>query len=804
MEFEKSYNVQEEENLESSIGLREQIEKYLRYWKWFLLAICITFFYTYFNLNFKRVSYAATATIKIKDEKSGDRSMMSAFQDMGIMSSSKNKVDDEIEVLKSKTLIAEAIKSLKLNIEFYTDKNSLSNFLDNNLGFNTEFYETENYKNPPININFFISDSALYNVGSQFIISINSTNQYTFSNIDKSIVKTQSFGEKITTNFGDLIILPNIDLRKNNLIGSNIMVNIMPVNDLASAFVSGLNIEPKSEFSTILSLSVTGSNREKAEDFLNELIVKYNQRAIDLKEELTASTSAFVNKRLKIISEELTDVDEDAEAVKSRYGASDAVSSAGINLQSGQEIEQRIVQASTQLEQISAIKEIVATKGINEIIPNVGISDPNVSNSVDKYNELLLTKKKLLKNSTEKNPIVANLNDQIKSLENNINRGLTNVESSQKIALDNFNKQFDITRSRIYSAPKQERQIRDVMRKQQTKEALYLYLLQKREETAITLGVADPNATVIDEANSLPYKVGPKKKKEYLFALFAGLFIPFIILYLREILDTKIHSREDIEKVLNIPIIGDIPKLETKGRYLIKKDDYSSIAEAFRILRTNMSFILPSSSNDTGKVIFITSTIAHEGKSLVATNLATALSHAGKKTLLIGLDIRAPKIEPYIGVKGKIGVTNYIINSDIVPEDIIITAPQNENLDIITSGDIAPNPAELLMNERVSDLIDYAKENYENIIVDTAAFSMVTDTLLLSKLADAFIYVIRANYLDKRMLRYVSFLHKEKRLPNMALLLNGLDHKKSYGYGYGYGYGTTFDNSKRPWWKLKS
>ena len=347
-------------------------------------------------------------------------------------------------------------------------------------------------------------------------------------------------------------------------------------------------------------------------------------------------------------------------------------------------------------------------------------------------------------------------------------------------------------------------QIRDVTRKQQTKEQLYLYLLQKREETAITLGVADPNAKIIDKAESSPYKVAPKKKMAYLFALVIALLIPFSIFYLRDILDSKIHTREDIEKVLSIPIIADIPKLQgKKTRYLIKREDHSGIAEAFRILRTNISFILPkTASNNDGKVVFVTSSIAHEGKSLVSTNLGTALSHANKKTLILGLDIRAPKIEPYLGVRSKQGVTNFIINSDIEPKDIIVSAPDNENLDIITSGDLAPNPAELLMNVRIKELFDFAKENYEYIIVDTAAFSMVTDTLLLSKFADAFIYVIRANYLDKRMLKYVNFLYKEKRLPNMALLLNGVDQKKTYGYGYGYGYGTAFENSQKKWWQF--
>ena len=791
---------------DNNLDLREQVEKYLIHWKWFALAIFLSFIYTFYNLNFKRSSYEAESTIKIKNENSGDKNALSAFQDMGIMGgASKDNIDDEIEVLKSKTLVSEVITTLKLNIQFFTEKNSLSNFLDDNLGFNTEFYETENYEKPPLQLSFFISDSILQRTASQFLIKVNSDTQYTFTTPDKSVVKTQSFGEKITTNFGDLIVLPNVDFQEENLIGENILVSITPVADLTNAYLEGLAIEPKSEFSNVLSLTVIDSHKRKAEDFLDELVNRYNLRAIRLKEELSQNTSKFVSERLQKISEELADVDEDVEGVKSRYGASSVASSAGLNMQAAKQIEQEKNQTNTQLNQIKQVQEIVATKGENEMIPSVGITDPNVSNSVAKYNELLVAKQSRLKaGSTEKNPTVVALDDQLKSLESTINKGLQNAESSTKIALDAYNQQYSIAQGRIYGAPVQETQIRDVTRKQQTKEALYLYLLQKREETAITLGVADPNAKVIDKAESKPNRVAPKKKTAFIFALLVGLLIPFSIIYLRDILDSKIHSREDIEKVLSIPIIADIPKLEgIKNRYLIKKEDHSGIAEAFRILRTNISFILPKTAdNNDGKVIFVTSTIAHEGKSLVATNLATSLSHANKKTLILGLDIRAPKIEPYLGVRSKQGVTNYIVNSDIIPEDIVVSAPDNDKLDIITSGDLAPNPAELLMNVRVQELFDFAKENYEYVIVDTAAFSMVTDTLLLSKFADAFIYVIRANFLDKRMLKYINFLYKEKRLPNMSLLLNGVDIKKTYGYGYGYGYGTTFEKSQKRWWQF--
>jgi len=798
-------NLQEEDKFEGSeVDIRELLEKYLAHWKWFVLSLIISFLFAYYKLNFARPQYEAVSTVKIKDEKGGDASTLSVFQDLGMLGGSKNNIDDEIEILKSKSIISETIKSLKFNVRLYTDKNNLSNFLDGTLGFDTEFYENERYKNPPLRLNFFMSDSALYKVRTKFYIQINSASHYTFIDAEKSIEKRHAFGKKMTTNFGDVIIIPNTDLKKSGLIGNTIVVHISTLKSLTNSYLEKLNIEPKSDFSSVLSLEVSDGVKAKAEDFLNELVNKYNERAIQLKDALSKSTSDFVTERLEIISEELSDVDFSAESIKTRYRLSDAASQTGLNLQSGQDIENRIVQANTELQKISFIKDFVSSKGNNDVIPvDVGVADNGIASTMQQYNQLMMEKQRLLKTSTEKNPTVVNVDEQLQLLRGNINQGLNNLESSQKISLEALNRQDAIINSRLYSAPKQERQVRDIQRQQQIKEALYLYLLQKREETAITLGVADPNAKVIDYAESFPDPIAPKKKIFYLVAIFAGLLIPFGIIYSLDMLDSKVHTREEVEKVLNIPILGDIPKLESsKEGFLISPEDNSSIAEAFRILRTNLNFVLDS--NVKGKTIFVTSTIAHEGKSLVSANLAASLAHAGKKTLLLGMDIRAPKIVQYLNIRGDKGVTNFIVNSDLDIDDIIVKSPKIKDLDIISSGDIAPNPAELLMNPRVQELFQKAKEEYEYIIVDTAAFSMVTDTMLLSNLADSFIYVIRANYLDKRFLKYIKSIYKDKRLPNLSLLINGVDHKKSYGYGYGYGYGANFDKANKPWWKFNS
>lgn len=783
-------------NGNSDLEIRAILERYLRHWKWFLLSIILFILLAYFKLNFTRKQYQATATIKIKDEKGSDKSALSAFQDLGFMGSPKENVEDEIEILKSKSLVSETIKSLKLNVSFFTKENTISSFLDNTLGTSTNFYEIENYQEKPLKINFSVSDSILNKLSTKFIIDVKSPNKFTYTDIETGINKKSDFGKKMTTSFGEMTITPNVDLKKQRLIGNKILVSISSIKGLTNSYLARLEIEPKAEYSNILSLTLKDGVKNKAEDFLNELVNNYNKRAIRLKKELSENTSDFVSERLGIISKELANVDLTAENLKTQFRMSDAASDAALNMQADQELESQIANANTELNKIGYIKDVLSENKGKEVIP-ISIGNRNISDLTSQYNKLVMDRKRLLENSTEKNPIIVNIDEQLKTLNGNIKQGLNNLESSQKIALSGLSKQSSLIRSRLYSAPQKERKVRDVQRQQQIKEQLYLYLLQKREETAITLGVADPKAKIIDLAESTYKPVSPKKGVTYILFSLIGFLLPAGLIYVSDVLDTKIHTREDVEKILNIPIIGDIPKLEnTKERYLIKKEDYSSIAEAFRILRTNLNFILPNNKFNESKVIFITSTIAHEGKSLVSSNLATSLAHAGKKTLLMGMDIRAPKIESYLGSRGQIGITNYIANANVKPSEITIES-NVENLSIMSSGDLAPNPAELLMDSRVNDLFNHSRENYDYIIVDTAAFSMVTDTLILSKYADAFIYVIRTNFLDKRMLRYVGNLYKDDRLPNIALLVNGVDHKKSYGYGYGYGYGSQFEESKK-------
>ena len=475
-------NIEEDGVLDdSNVNIVDLIYKYLKYWKWFVLSIILSSAFILYKLNFIRPQYRATSTIKIKDEKSGDNSTLSVFQDLSIMNRSNQKIDDEIEILKSKGLLSEVVKSLKLNVQLYSNKNKISEFLDDNLGFDTEFYENEKYKNIPLKINFLISDSALYKTNAQFLIFVNSENNFTYIDKKRDIYKKYEFGDKIGTHFGDIIVIPNTDLKSNNFVGTNILVKITSVKNLANSYSGKLDIEPKSDFSSILSLTVKDGVRQRASDFLNELVKKYNERAIKLKEELSKSTSDFVTNRLEIISEELSNVDLTAESLKTKYRLSDAASNTGLNMQTGQEIERQILQTETELEQINSVKEYVSSKNDNDLIPvDVGITDNNFSASVKQYNELMLEKKRLLDYSSEKNPTVAKVSEQLKILKNNISQGLDNLESSQRISLNALSEQDRLINSRLYSAPRQEREIRDIQRQQQIKESLFLLLLQKK------------------------------------------------------------------------------------------------------------------------------------------------------------------------------------------------------------------------------------------------------------------------------------------------------------------------------------
>jgi tyrosine-protein kinase Etk/Wzc len=678
-------------------------------------------------------------------------------------------------------------ESLQLNVQYFLVKSPI-NF--------------EQYPNTSIKVNFLTGNNSIYGLDTTFIVSILSKNTFTLSDTKGRYSVTKTFGEQISTKFGKIVITPN-----SFKVGEVITVVITPIDLIADNYSSSIRIEPKSKTASIISLSLDDVSVEKANAIINKLINQQNEEAIADKNEVSRNTLDFINDRTNLITAELSAVENNVETFKTQNKLVDVVSEGGLFLETGTDNQKAILEVNTQIRLADFMIDYLSKHSEpSELIPsNIGFSESSIDNLTETYNTLVLERNKILKSSSSKNPIIVNLDAQIASLNNNVKVSLNNFKATLLIKEKELQKQDQAINSKIASVPKYEREYRNIQRQQQIKEALYLYLLQKREETAIALAVTVANTKIIDTAYSNGKPISPKKRIFYLFGLLLGVILPATLIYLLELIDNKIHNKKDIDKY-NLPYLGDIPLSEVKDRLVVSRSDNSSISEAFRHLRTNISFMMGGDTKNKNKTIFVTSTISKEGKSFVALNLAATIAISGKKVVLIGMDLRAPKILEYLDVQNKsnIGLSNYIVDTDIELKDIIIPISGRENFYILPSGMIPPNPAELLMNQRISEMFDYVKNNFDYVIVDTAPVSMVTDTFLISCYADSFIYVARANYLDKRMLHIAEHLYHEKRLSNMAILVNGTESQKGNGLGYGYGYGYGQEKQKTFFSKLFS
>lgn len=771
---------------DDNINLREEYEKYFYFYKWFILGIFIALMTAFIFIRYSHNQYIVTASILIDDKDNGGglNSELSTFKDLGLLGDNKTSLDTEIDVLKSRTLIQRVVTELGINVIFYTQG---------------KIGRSELYKNEiPFNINFLVNDSILHELDTVFSIIAKSENNFILENDDGDFVTESVFGEKVITKFGDLIITPvSINHEKTD---EQIYVKISPVKKIANYYREQIKIEPGNKKSSVLVLTLKDPIKQKAQNILNNLVSQYNRDAVDDKNLIAKNTDDFINKRIEDISSELTIVDIGVEEYKKENKLTDMEFEASLVLESNSELEKRIIDLISEIKLIDYVS-IYMKNNQGELIPsNIGLKDEMTSQNTLNYNKLLLERNRILASSSSKNPTVINLERQIATIRESIHQSLINLKSQLKFALKDAKLQEDRLNLKRSLAPKQEREFQDIKRKQQIIETLYLYLLQKREENAITLAVTAPNAKIIDSADGSEIPVSPRRVLIYLGAVILGLTLTFIIISIKFSLDNKIHTLDDVKNVLKTPVLGDIPKTKSEKKIIISKQDRSNVAESFRLLRTNVDFMLPNLKKKS-KTIFITSTVGGEGKTFIAINLASALGLTNKKVLLIGADIRKPKIAKYLNVVSGKGLTHFLSNSDISISDIIARFKET-NFDILQSGIIPPNPSELLMNGRFDEVLAYGRENYDYVIVDTSPVNIVTDTLLLSHHADLFIYVIRANYLDKRLLKIPQMMYENNRLPNMAVLINDTDYeKKAYGYGYGYGYGYSEKESKKKWWK---
>lgn len=782
----------------NDIDIKSLLHTYTRHWKWFVLCAIVALFFAFLYIRYSVPQYAAEAKIQILEDK-GSSSGLDVFKDLDLFSGGENKVEDEIQIIKSRSNFIEVVKELGLNVKVFIQGNIKS---------------SEMYRNPPIIINFIAPDSEIYNSNFEFFITLSSETTFGYAESTDQPLKVVSYGRNISTPIGDILITPNMTNYR-NYEGERLKIVIRSLDNTVLQYQNKIMVSAAEKGSNILNVSLQDPVQEKAMDIINALINTYNRNDVEDRKAVADITSEFINDRITDIYSDLSIEDQNEEDYKSDRGITDVASQANVNLTVSASSQQELQNATLQLNIASSMKDLVESQQGYDILPsNVGLSDPSIASTTAKYNELVAERNRLLKSSNEKNPIIVNLDQQLQGLKQSMESSLGSMTNNLGLQVNSLSSQLSNVNSRLYAAPKNQRALRDIGRKQQTTESLYLYLLQKREESQITFASATPKSKIIDTAYaSSRFPVSPKKPIIFLASLILGLMVPFSVIYAKDLLDNKVHNKLGLEKLVqDIPVLAELPKLSRRDHKLILRDDRSVMAESLRILRTNLDYLIKT-KNTPGKknVIYITSSVSGEGKTFLSSNLAMILANTHKKVLLIGADIRNPKLHSFFNSKdvdelGKrsdkkdLGLTEYLYDDSLSPQDLVHSILVHTNtIDVVYSGKIPPNPSELLMSGRLKGLMEEFSNSYDYVIVDTAPLFVVTDTLLISQYADHVIYVTRAGVTEKKVLDFPIKLKEEGKLNGLSFVVN--DVKASdlgYGGKYGYGYGKTV----KKWWKF--
>ena len=786
MEENKNFvpdSVQEQEE-KSSFDFQAIYTTLILNWKWFVLSLIICIGAAFIYLRYTPPVYQAYTKMLIKDDEGNNRrgNGLQNMTNLGIISNS-NGIDNEMEILASHTLATNAVRDLKL----YATYKKRGHITDRLL-----------YLNQPISVD--MDPSHLEKLEGTLSLQIEHTDNgfHITGNYDDGYDNEYNFDKNIShlpSTIGTKVGILSFTRNQSVAIPTGFieLVTIMSPNNAAYKFQNALTVSQTSKTTTIAQLVLKDQIPERAEDYLKQLAIVYNRQANEDKNEIAVRTEEFINGRLEKINAELGTTEGALEAYKKRNSMVELKMNAGQAVQNADEYSQKLAEANTQVALLNSISEYMnePSNKYQTLPSNVGLTDQSATSLINRYNEIVLERNRLLRSASENSPTVTPLTSQLDDLSSSIKRAMGQARNSMSIQRNAVAAQYGKYQGQVGATPEQERILTQIGRQQDVKSGLYLMLLQKREENSISLAATADKGKLIDMPETAG-KVSPKGSMILLIALILGLGIPALIIFILQFFHYRIEGHNDVVRLTKLPIIADVAiaseTAKTKADIVVHENKNNMMEEIFRSMRTNLQFMLKEGE----KVILFTSSTSGEGKTFNAANLSVSFALLGKKVILVGLDIRKPRLAELFEIDDhQHGITNLLIHDTPTWAQVqqqILPSGINNNLELLMAGPTPPNPAELVNRQSLDTIVKMLREHYDYIIIDTAPVGLVTDTLQIGRIADATIYTCRADYTPKESFGLINSLAAENKLPNMSIIINGIDmSKKKYGYYYGYG-----------------
>ena len=754
-----------------SMDFRKLVTAYLKYWYLFIIGsiLCLTLAFIY--LRYKAIAqYNVTSTLLISDKERGGTTSgaSNSFNDLGLITPNTN-IADQIGILKSFSLWHKVMGELPLDVN-YQLKGRVKDI---------SIYE----KNSPIQV--VLNNSVKHSNGIPIGLRVKSNTSFELIETGQdgeSQNKIYDFGQEIKRPYGSFTVINNTDKTVDDYDGY-IIFQFTDIDQLASDYSTSLKVESVNEAGGLLQLSLMDAIPHRGEDILNKLMEVYKDEAVAYKNKLANASLDLIDDRLSLLTNELNNVEKNVEEYKQKNDLTNVTSDAEMYLQQASQYKRQMSEYDIQIDVLNSIQNYLESGDESTTVPSsLNISDATLVSLIGKFNDLQIQRRRMLETTPKNNPVVVDMDKQISSLKTNILENLKNVKNGLIITRNNLRSNSLRYQSQISKVPTAERGLTEISREKSTKQEIYLYLLQKREEEALSVSSAVANSRIIDPARSLPYPSSPNKTSLYLGSLIFGLFVPFSFVYVKQKMNNKVRDINDIEELTATPILGKVAHNGEKNNLVTKSKMNNQVAELFRLIRFNLKFIAGSSPN---QVILITSSNKGEGKTFFTINLGASLATSGKKVVALSFDLRAPKLLKDLGIAESKGITDYIVDEDNSIQKMIRPCPEISNFDIIGSGSIPPNPGEIMLSPKIKDLIDELRAQYDYVLIDSAPVGKVADAYSLQPYIDTTIFIVRQNYTRKSDLDTLNTIYVDKKLNSPLIILNDVHMRKEEHYGYG-------------------